>query len=471
VNCTASACGNGIVAATEACDDGNASDADACLADCTDARCGDAAINESLVANEVVFEWLTSCSATAGIRFFIGGQLVHADVLGGNCNCFEQIQTVTLTDPSTLAALHVGSTRFGMEADGYINWAVATVRAPGVADQEVVLYDAAGGGDAEARNADFCSTTYELNPTIAPVAAVLDGLAEECDDGNTDDADGCESDCTLLTPPGGVPVDAGAESGAAGADPNDGTAGAGGDGNQPGRTTLGVLDAGPACVPRHQGLLHFWPAEGDTRDVVAGLDGVLEGGSTFASGMVGQAFSFVGDGSGIWIPGSDGIALQELTLAMWVQTRSLPAGAGSGTVLAKQATGQPGTAPGQASYAVEIDASGRPVFSLWDGIQALRIVSSSGLANGAWHHIVASRRGSLMLLYVDGVEVASGVIDGAIAYGPGAGLDLEFGSFLSYGTSRALDGLVDEVSIFDRALDATEIQEIHQSGSAGYCLP
>jgi hypothetical protein len=226
-----------------------------------------------------------------------------------------------------------------------------------------------------------------------------------------------------------------------------------------------------ACIDPHLNLEAWWPGDGHPGDLVGRLDGVLEGGAGFAPGKVGQAFAFDGDDGTLWIPESHGLAPQELTLATWIEVRSFAKGDGLSTLLAKPAKNVDGASVGTSAYAIQMDADGRSFFSLWDGEEVVRVAAPGALSTGVWHHIAATRRGPLMILYVDGTEVASGALDGEIAYERALGFDVELGNYLSLGSGRALDGLMDEVSIYGRALDASEILEIYESGSAGYCLP
>src|ERR1017187_1104833 len=66
---------------------------------------------------------------------------------------------------------------------------------------------------------------------------------------------------------------------------------------------LGVLafnfaDSSPTnaanCDPSPSGLVSWWQAEGNATDTVGGSAGVVESGTTFIAGMVGQCFSFDG---------------------------------------------------------------------------------------------------------------------------------------------------------------------------------
>src|SRR5437016_1327803 len=51
--------------------------------------------------------------------------------------------------------------------------------------------------------------------------------------------------------------------------------------------------AGPtSCVAPPSGLVGWWPGEGNAKDIIGTNNGVLVNGTTFAAGVVGQAFSF-----------------------------------------------------------------------------------------------------------------------------------------------------------------------------------
>jgi hypothetical protein len=47
-------------------------------------------------------------------------------------------------------------------------------------------------------------------------------------------------------------------------------------------------------VPKAAAQVSWWPGDGNANDIVDGNDGTLQGGVTFATGKVEQAFSFDG---------------------------------------------------------------------------------------------------------------------------------------------------------------------------------
>jgi len=94
--------------------------------------------------------------------------------------------------------------------------------------------------------------------------------------------------------------------------------------------------------------------------------------------------------------------------------------------------------------------------------------------DGAWHHIAFAREGSTVRLYIDGVLLDSGTF-------PVGSLDIRPGGMVlgqdqdcvggCFDPNQAFDGLIDELEIFNRALEAWEIQAIFDAGSADKCKP
>ena len=79
-----------------------------------------------------------------------------------------------------------------------------------------------------------------------------------------------------------------------------------------------------------------------------------------------------------------------------------------------------------------------------------------------WHHVCGVLNGSSSAFYLDGSAVASGTLP---ALGSTGGSSPSIGSFLN--TGGFANGLIDEVSIFDSALSATDISTLRGGASAG----
>ena len=67
------------------------------------------------------------------------------------------------------------------------------------------------------------------------------------------------------------------------------------------------------------GLVAWWPGDGNANDIVGGNHGTLSGGATFTGGMVGQSFSFPTTNSAIKLPPAAVNGLGDVTLDAWVK--------------------------------------------------------------------------------------------------------------------------------------------------------
>ena len=89
-------------------------------------------------------------------------------------------------------------------------------------------------------------------------------------------------------------------------------------------------------------------------------------------------------------------------------------------------------------------------------------VAASSFPDTDWHHLAVTKSGSTVVFYLDGVPFP------ASPYNP----EFFFTSDLAIGriadiAGNAFDGLADEVEIFNRALEAPEVQAIFDAGAAG----
>ncbi|MFX1485304.1 MAG: LamG-like jellyroll fold domain-containing protein, partial [Promethearchaeota archaeon] len=70
------------------------------------------------------------------------------------------------------------------------------------------------------------------------------------------------------------------------------------------------------------GMVSWWPGDGNAFDYEGSNHGTVEGDTSYAPGMVGDAFSFDGEGDVVWM-GAGGINyLQEFTMECWVMHNS-----------------------------------------------------------------------------------------------------------------------------------------------------
>jgi hypothetical protein len=76
------------------------------------------------------------------------------------------------------------------------------------------------------------------------------------------------------------------------------------------------------CAPLPDGIVSWWPAEGDAVDIISGNNGTLVGATTFAAGMVGQAFKFGGFHDAVQLGSAPNLQLQSFTIEGWIARAS-----------------------------------------------------------------------------------------------------------------------------------------------------
>ena len=207
------------------------------------------------------------------------------------------------------------------------------------------------------------------------------------------------------------------------------------------------------CVEPPGGLVGWWPGDGNADDVQGENDGMLIYGASFAPGMVGQAFSF--DGKNRVVAPAAGLPTgdSDRTLTVWVKANTFLEGEAFFAGYGKFKT---------YNQVYELGAAGSTLFfSQWGGA-----IFGPALQTGRWYHVAVTNTSNKVRLYLDGKLAASGDLPIDTA----AGTKLFMGS-LPDEPAKRLDGLVDEVGVYNRALTAAEIRAIYQVGSKGQCKP
>ena len=239
----------------------------------------------------------------------------------------------------------------------------------------------------------------------------------------------------------------------------------------------------PTCAPPPSGLIAWWPGDGNANDVRGASHGTMVNGATFAPGIVGQAFSLDGvdDGIGILKTSVLNLRTSDFSIGAWVKVSQ----ARQGFVFLNYA--------GVPRYALHTTASGRAAVVFRPGVAItgeandpeVNAVGTTNLIDGQWHHLVGVRRGlDRAEIYVDGAldgtatnpdvpSVLGGSVEtggctyariGAVHTGPG-----HCTSLAPNPQESGFTGLVDEVELFNRALEAAEIQAIYAARAAGKC--
>ncbi len=202
-------------------------------------------------------------------------------------------------------------------------------------------------------------------------------------------------------------------------------------------------------------LVSYWKLENNTKDEAGGLDGTVDGNGTFASGRFG--LGFLGDGDGDKISVADNSKLDmhtsDWTMNMWVNFRN--------TTGIQSLFEKGGTSNTAAGYWMFWDGDHKKAYlGVSNGTE--RSIYATGALDvnaGEWHMMTGVvSRNSGMRVYLDGVKVLDQ--DGAIY--PGEDIDSGRDLFLGgYYTSDFLNGTMDDVAIFKRALSSGEVMELY----------
>ena len=237
----------------------------------------------------------------------------------------------------------------------------------------------------------------------------------------------------------------------------------------PGRATLAAgqtggrmaaLDSGPACVQPGSGLVSWWQGEWDATDSLGRNPGELINDATFGTGIVGEAFSFDGVSQAVEIPYSTNLATPSFSVEVWVKPVSQVGGwLGQAFIYGQSYGRQLVVRAGDQGLGVAWQISNDP----WTFYE---VDSSGEIPIGQWTHLVGTWDGVSLSLYTNGVLNQQSALD---TFAWDSGCSFSIGAGGSCGPDQYFHGLIDEVSVYDRALFPGEINAIYQAGSAGKC--
>jgi hypothetical protein len=227
------------------------------------------------------------------------------------------------------------------------------------------------------------------------------------------------------------------------------------------------------CVLPPSGLVSWWPGEGNFKDIVGSNNGIPSGGATFASGQVGQAFTFDGVNEYVRVVNRGGLnPTASFTIEGWICPRE-----DRPQVIMSKWADSPAH-PNQRSYCFQTQGNQALYFSISDWSHQLDrsfhdfFTPIKVIALNKWSHVAAvyDQATGARRIYVNGVEVAARV-DAPITIANGTA-EVLIGAALTYGPpDSCFAGQIDELSFYATALSAAEIQAIYLAGSVGKCKP
>lgn len=225
---------------------------------------------------------------------------------------------------------------------------------------------------------------------------------------------------------------------------------------------------GTNCTPSPEGIVAWWPFDEEngttTADVVGAHPGVLVNGPVHVSGFVGPALQFDGSNDYVSVGDSDlwYFNRNNFTIELWM--KSFEPGGGS--------MGHPshvfiGNDEGSGFRRKWFFALGGGVLEFHinggvSGTQFFTLAPFSPTLN-EWYHLAMRRMGNNWTIFVNGLPAVSEIHDYEV---PNANAPLTIAQAENLGY---VNGVIDEVAIYDRALSNQEIRAIANASRAGKC--
>jgi len=204
-------------------------------------------------------------------------------------------------------------------------------------------------------------------------------------------------------------------------------------------------------------LVSYWKLDessGNAADAHGSNTMVNVGTMAYSAGKINNAADTVNTGKYLTISNASQVGLDIITdvsFSLWVKTSE-----NSKTILGFFGAGADGYGLGMGTIA------DKPI-----GVAAARlgdgwIAGTSRIDDGIWHHIVCTLNGTTAKIYVDGVLENTITVGAAISYTGDRDIGRRLTTYLS--------AQIDEVGIWSRALSASEVTELYNSG-AGFQYP
>jgi hypothetical protein len=220
------------------------------------------------------------------------------------------------------------------------------------------------------------------------------------------------------------------------------------------------LDSLGGCVPPGSGLIGWWQAEDNANDSAGFHPGQTPNGVSFVAGKVGQAFALNGSNQSVQIPYTNDLATAAFSVEVWVNPTNQIGWQAFvfGQAYGRQLVVSPGSGGLNVSFFVT-DTNGS-----FYGVYSSRVI-----ALNQWTHLAGTWDGSSLKLYLNGVQDRSASLQLPAIGNSGCPFSIGgMNNSCSY-SGQYFPGLIDEVSLYNRALLAGEINAIYLAGSAGKC--
>ncbi len=212
------------------------------------------------------------------------------------------------------------------------------------------------------------------------------------------------------------------------------------------------------------GLVGYWSLNEGTSTIATDFSGNgntstltnMDANTDWVNGKRGKALDFDGTNDYVNIPSNLGLTTYPITISAWAKSSATNSG------LPHTAVALADTASSNRMFAIGFSTTTKAFIRIGN-IAAYFYDGSQDVIDGKWHHLVGVFNSATDIrLYVDGVLDKSLTTEG---YGIGFN-NVNIGRIGRVSPFGYMNGQVDEVRIYNRALSLTEIKSLYSSGAA-----
>lgn len=233
----------------------------------------------------------------------------------------------------------------------------------------------------------------------------------------------------------------------------------------------------PPCATAPYGLVAWWRGEGNANDRVGSNHGTLNGSATFstlAEGYDGRAFKFDGTNGYVALPDNlfpfptSGTGATPFSFELWFKSA-----ASGGVILGQQTVSPYNTLAGYVP-AIYVGTDGKLRVEMFNNGARNPLVSANTVNDNLFfHHVAVTYDGTQQKVYLDGQLMGSRAHT-QIGYSSSYKYQLGTGAASGWpgGTSGwfNFNGLIDEPSLYNRALTDQEVLAIFSAYNGGKCV-
>ena len=229
-----------------------------------------------------------------------------------------------------------------------------------------------------------------------------------------------------------------------------------------------------SCLAPPPGLAHWWRGEWNAFDTISIQDGVLLGGVQFTNAKVGSGFLISGSGddyialpTNLFPVPASGSGNTPFSFEVWFQTTL------GGVILGQQDLPPFNSTLGGYVPALYVGTNGF-LYAQMFWTTAPQFVTTNQVNDGQFHHAVVTYDGAVEVLFLDGHAIASTPL---IQNGYSSLYYYQLGTGYTGGWDGTTQnwfpftGVIDEASLYSRALTRAEVAALFAAGSAGKCAP